>query len=208
MALTRKFLVAMGIEDAKIEEIINAHTEVTDALKQERDSYKEKAEQFNEVQKQLNKANNKLKEFEDSNGKDSWQEKYNQAVKDKEQVEKDFNDYKQDIASKEVAAKKKDAYKKLLKEAGISEKRLDAVMKVSDISKIELDKDGNIKDVDTLTKNVKEEWSDFIVQAGQQGANTANPPANNGGNQSRASVASQRVADFYKSRYGTAIKED
>ena len=46
MALTRKFLEALGIEQAKIDEIISAHTEVTDALKADRDSYKEKAEKY------------------------------------------------------------------------------------------------------------------------------------------------------------------
>ena len=209
MALTRKFLVAMGIDEAKIDEIINAHTEVTSALKQERDEYKVKAEQLDDVQKQLNKANEKLKEFEDSDDADSWQEKYNQAVEDKRKIEKDFNDYKQSVTAKETTAKKTDAYKQLLKDAGISEKRIDAVLKVSDISAIELDKEGKIKDVETLTENVKNEWSDFIVTAGKQGAETPNPPANNGGSSTRASVASQRVADFYKDRYGTtATKED
>ena len=44
MALTRKFLSAMGIEQDKVDEIINAHVEVTDALKEERDRYKADAD--------------------------------------------------------------------------------------------------------------------------------------------------------------------
>ena len=43
MALTRKMLKAMGIEDEKIDQIIEAHTETVDALKVERDQYKEDA---------------------------------------------------------------------------------------------------------------------------------------------------------------------
>ena len=207
MALTRKFLVAMGIEEAKIDEIINAHTEVTNALKQERDSYKEKAEQLDSVQKELNKANERLKEFDEN---DSWQEKYNQVVADKKKVEKDFADYKQEIADKETTSKKKDAYKQLLKDIGISEKRIDSVLKVSDISNIELDDEGKIKDSKTLTENIKNEWSDFIVEAGERGASVSKPPQNNGASSTRASVASQRVANFYKERYGnvTETKED
>ena len=207
MALTRKFLVAMGIEEAKIDEIINAHTDVTNALKQERDSYKEKAEQLDSVQKELDKANERLKEFDED---DSWQEKYNQVVADKKKVEKEFADYKQDISNKETVSKKKDAYKQLLKDAGISEKRLDAVLKVSDIESIELDEDGKIKDSKTLTENVKKEWSDFIVEKGEKGADVPKPSQNNGGSSTRASIASQRVADFYKERYGnvTQSKED
>ena len=38
MALTRKFLKAMGIEDEKAEEIISAHVETVNGLKGERDA--------------------------------------------------------------------------------------------------------------------------------------------------------------------------
>ena len=40
MALTRKFLSALGIEEAKIDEIISAHADTVNALKEQRDSYK------------------------------------------------------------------------------------------------------------------------------------------------------------------------
>ena len=39
MALTRKMLKAMGIEEDKIEQIIEAHSETVDSLKADRDSY-------------------------------------------------------------------------------------------------------------------------------------------------------------------------
>lgn len=206
MALTRKFLSAMGIEDAKIDEIINAHTDVTNSLKKERDDFQEKAEKLDSVLKQLDKANEKLKQFEDSDDSDAWKKKYEKEVEDKKKIQKDFEDYKQGIKDKETLEQKQNAYKQLLKEAGISEKRIDSVLKVSDISGIEFDDDNKIKDSDKLIENVKNEWSDFIVTEGQKGASTPNPPQNNGGSQSNASVASQRVADFYKNRYGT--KED
>ncbi len=35
MALTRKFLAALGIEDDKVDEIIQAHTETVNGLKDE-----------------------------------------------------------------------------------------------------------------------------------------------------------------------------
>ena len=40
MSLTRKMLKAMGIEDEKIDQIIEAYTETVDALKEQRDQYK------------------------------------------------------------------------------------------------------------------------------------------------------------------------
>ena len=36
MALTRKFLSALGIEEAKIDEIISAHADTVNALKEQR----------------------------------------------------------------------------------------------------------------------------------------------------------------------------
>ena len=43
MSLTRKMLKAMGIEEEKIDQIIEAHSETVDALKKDRDTYKENA---------------------------------------------------------------------------------------------------------------------------------------------------------------------
>lgn len=49
MSLTRKMLKAMGIEEEKIEQIIEAHTETVDALK----AYKEDADKLKNVQREL-----------------------------------------------------------------------------------------------------------------------------------------------------------
>ena len=56
MALTRRFLAGMGIEDKQIESIIEAHSDTVTALKNERDSYREKAEMVPTLQKQLEEA--------------------------------------------------------------------------------------------------------------------------------------------------------
>ena len=47
MGLSRKMLEAMGIENDKIESIIEAHSETVPALKAERDPYKEVAKSVN-----------------------------------------------------------------------------------------------------------------------------------------------------------------
>ena len=56
MALSRKFLAGMGIEDKQIESIIEAHSDTVTALKNERDNYREKAELVPDLQKQLEEA--------------------------------------------------------------------------------------------------------------------------------------------------------
>lgn len=169
MALTRKFLSAMGIESEKIDEIIGAHAETVEALKTEMDQYKEAAEKLPDVQKKLDEA---LSQIEDSE-KDSYKVKY-------EALKEDFDSYKSDIKNKEVKAGKESAYRQLLKDSGVSEKRLDAIIKVSDIDSLKL-VDGKLDNIHDLKKSIQEEWSDFIVKESVQGATTANPPATNGG---------------------------
>lgn len=173
MALSRKLLSALGIEAEKIDEIIKAHAETVDALKEERDSYKDKAEKFDAEHDKVAKLEKKVEELNDSN-KDSYKVKY-------EAIKEEFADYKKGIESEKSKAEKTNAFKALLKEIGISEKRIDSVTKISDIDSIKLDKDGKIEGVDELKKSLSEEWADFIVKEGSKGANVANPPVGNGG---------------------------
>lgn len=177
MALTRKMLSAMGIEEDKQDEIINAHVEVVNALKEERDSYKADANKAQKLQKEVDDLNESMKNGERS----PYKVKYEAKVDEYNTLKQQFDDYKADVSAKELESRKSTAYKALLKSAGVSEKRIDAVLKVTDLSKIELDDDGKIKDADTHKKSIKDEWSDFIVTEQTHGANVSNPPANTGG---------------------------
>lgn len=168
MALTRRALKAMGIEDEKIDEIISMHTETVDGLKAYVERYKADAKALPGVQKQLEQAQADL----EAGKKDSYKVKY-------EAVKEEFDEYKKAQTHKESHAAKETAYRALLKAAGVSEKRIDAVLKVSDVDGVELDDKGKIKDADKLTESVKTEWADFIVTTATKGADTHNPPANN-----------------------------
>lgn len=167
MALTRKFLSAMGIEADKVDEIIEAHTETVNGLKADRDKYKEDAEKLPSIQKELDDLK-KAKE-----GEDPYQKKF-------EDLQKEFNDYKADIEAKNTTAKKEKALKDILKEIGVSDKVIENVIKVSDMSKIEFDDKGEVKGKEDLKKSLSSEWSGFIATKKNEGANPANPPANNG----------------------------
>lgn len=171
MAFTRKFLSAMGIEADKVDEIINAHIEVVDGLKEERDNFKKDAEKLADVQKQLDKANEKI--AKNGDGETVSKEDY-------DKLKKEYDDYKADITAKTTRTEKENAFRELLKSVGVSEKRLNAIIKVSDIDGLELDKDGKIKNADKHTETVKTEWADFIETTTTKGADTANPPANSG----------------------------
>jgi len=170
MALTRKFLATLGIEADKIDEIIGAHSETVEALKEEREKFRIDAEKYTKTKEELDKANEKLKDY----GKeDSFKVKYD-ALKE------DFDNYKKEIQTEKSNTDKRSAYKALLKEIGIADKRIDAVAKLVDLEKIKLDKDGKIEGVEDLKKSLSEEWADFIVKSGTQGASTATPPSGEG----------------------------
>lgn len=170
MALTRKLLRTMGIEDDKIEQIIEAHAETVDGLKDELEKAQAEADKLPDIQKQLETAQVDLEAAK----KDSYKVKY-------EAIKEDFDAFKAEQAKKETRAAKETAYRALLKEAGVSEKRIDAVLRVSDVDGVELDDKGKITDAKERAKAIKEEWSDFIETREVRGAETPNPPVNNGG---------------------------
>ena len=198
MALTRKFLATMGIEEDKVDEIIYAHTETVNGLKDEIDKYKTEAEKLPAVEQELADVKKSLTDKD----KSPYKAQYEQAVAEKDELQKQFDDYKADIANKEVVANKKQAYRNLLKEMGISEKRLDSILKVTNIDGIEFNEDGSFKDKDALAEDIKSEWADFITTDGVQGADVETPETNTGGSIKTPSVASQLAANYYKDLYG------
>ena len=192
MALTRKFLEALGIEQAKIDEIISAHTEVTDSLKADRDSYKEKAEKYDQTKTELDKAKSEL----DKVNKDEYKTKY-------ESLEAEFNKYKTDIAEKEVKGRKEEAYKKMLKEIGVNEKSIDAILKVKDLNTIKLDDKGEIVDVDALKESEKKDWEGFIIESEVHGQDPSTPPDND---KEKIDVSNMSMEDYIKARTEGRIK--
>lgn len=188
MSLTRKMLKAMGIEDEKIDQIIEAHTETVDAIKEQRDQFKAEAEKLPSIQKQLDEANKQL----ESADPDEYKAKY-------EQEKEAFRQYKQEQEGKETRRAKESAFRDLLKSVGVPEKRLDAVLKVSSeaIDGLEI-ADGKIKGADALAENLKTEWADFIPTTTERGADTATPPHSAGGKD----PGSMSMAEYIKFRKG------
>ena len=167
MGFSRKMLKAMNIEEDKIEQIIDAHSETVDALKADRDAYKEDAAKLAAVQKELDELKAK--------GDDGYKAKY--------EAEKAAHDaLKADIAAKETKKAKTDAYRELLKGTNIDEKRIATILRAEapTIDKIELDADGKIKNAEQYTESIKSDWADFIVTQSAKGTNTATPPAHGG----------------------------
>ena len=166
MSLTRKMLKAMGIEEEKIDQIIEAHTDTVDGLKSDLSKYKTDAEKLPDVQKELDELKAK--------GDDGWKEKH-------DKLKGEFDAYKKDVEAKETHNKKVEAYKAILKDANLSEKGIEKAIKYAEWDKIELDADGKLKGANDHIKSVREEWAEYVTTTTTTGAKTSTPPANNGG---------------------------
>lgn len=197
MALSRKYLAGMGLNEEQINAIIEANEETITGLKAEIEKHKTASESSD---KTLAKAQKELdalkKEAEESASKNPYKVKYD-AIKE------EFEKFKADETAKATKAAKSDAYKELLKECGISEKRIASVLKVSDTDSIELDENGKIKDSETLKKSITEEWEDFIPKdLGAKGAETAKPLTNTGGKMTKDQIlAITDTAERQKAMY-------
>ena len=167
MALTRKLLKGMGLTDEQVDTIIEAHTDTVDGLKADVSKYKTDAEKLSDVQKELDDLKAK--------GDDGWKEKH-------DKLKGEFEKYKGDIEAKETKANKEKAVRAFYESKGITGKNLEIAMRGSraEIDGIELDGD-KIKDNSALDALVKGDFSSLVATTTTKGANTANPPANNGG---------------------------
>jgi len=161
VALTRKLLEGMGIEEKAIESIIEAHSETVTGLKADRDKYREQAEKVPDLQRQLEEAKAASDDGE-------WEQKYTEE-------HQAFEDYKAQVATERADAEKAQAYRGMLMAAGIDPKRIDAIMRVTDLSEVEME-DGKLKEAGKLEEAAKEEWADFVLKQVTKGSNPATPP--------------------------------
>lgn len=206
MALTRKMLSAMDIPAEKIDEIINAHTETVNALKDDRDKAQKEIDDLkgsvgdiDSLKKELEKANAELEKIKSGD----WEKKYSD-------LKSEYSTFKADTEAKATKAKKESAYKQLLMDAGVSLKRIDSVIKVSGskIDEIAFDDDGKVKDSEKVIDSVKEEWADFISEKHERGADVSKPPANNGGEIKKPSRVAEMVTQYRNEHYGKSAKEE
>lgn len=188
MAITRKFLAALGIEPDKIDEILTAHLDTVNEIKAERDGYKADAEKLPGVQQELDT-------LKTAAGTDSGYEAQYNALKT------EYEQYKADVEAERDTTKKKAAYREVLRECGIPDKRLDAVLRLIDADTITLGDDGKVADVENVKTAIKSEWADFIPADENRGAQVPTPPAGTGGGhvQSRAAQVARK---HYEAIYG------
>lgn len=163
MALTRQMLKAMGIEDDKIDQIIESHTESIDGLKKLAAEYREQAEKAQELEK-------KVEELSDiPNDSEEWRAKFDEE-------HEAFEAFKAQVEADKEKAVKSDLFRELLRGVGIDDKRIDAIVKVTDLDSLEV-AEGALANMEELTEQVRTEWAEFIPKKRTEGANVEEPLA-------------------------------
>lgn len=180
MALTRKMLKAMGIEEEKIDEIIDAHTETVNALKDQAKENSGAAAQLAKVQKELDD----LKEQGDGGYKDKYEKEH--AAYEK---------YRQEVADKEERLTAERLFRAELTGVGITGKRADAIIRATDLATIKV-KDGALENAKAVQDGIRADWAEFIPQTDTKGAPVDNPPQNNG-----QSAEPRSLAEAMRMRY-------
>ena len=182
MSLTRRMLKGMGLTEEQADTIIEAHTEVTDGLKDKLKVAEDKVSDYDAIQKKL--------EAYEAKGSDGYEEKF-------KKLQKDFDDYKADVTAKETKAAREKAAKEYFEGKSITGANLSIAMRGArdEIGEIEFDEKGKIKDTSKLDALVKGEFASLVVTSSTRGAHTSAPPSNTGGGEKMTKADILKIKD-------------
>lgn len=193
MAFTRKMLKAFHLEEDIIEQIMSAHTEVTDALIADRDKYKADAEKLPKVQDELDQAKESLKTANKDGGE--YKTKYETEHAALEKLQKE-------VSEKATAEKTDKALYDWAKAQGYSDNGAKKIIKYGGYrSRIKFDKEGNPTNLDELKDDVSAEWGEYKGETKTETHKSGEPMT--GGTEPKKSVAAQYYSDYQSRVYGT-----
>lgn len=160
--VTRKFLVALGIEAEKVDQVVEAHSADMNEIKEERDTALEAAKGIPDVTKQRDALQ---KELDDLKAK----------APDAAKVQKDFDDYKLQVETEKATAKAGAALRKALLDKGANEAAVDLMVSAHDMKTVEMDGD-NLKDVDATVKPFMDKHAGLFGTESSEGVPGGKPP--------------------------------
>lgn len=166
MALTRKFLKALGIEEDKIEEIITAHGETVAALKDEIDKAEQSAKDSATVAQERDKLQKRVEALEKTSG-------------DAAKVQAEYDAYRQQVETDKANAGKKALIKKALEDAHANPAAIDLMLNTVKLDDVELDGEA-LKDAEAVLKPIREAHAGLFGTVQNQGTPPLNPPAGDG----------------------------
>ena len=180
MALTRKFLIDLGVEKEQIQSILDEHGETVESVKEKAKEAADLA--AGKLQKKIDKLQETVDNIPEPDGED-YKFKYETEVtahgETKKTMQQTYDDFVAGVNTKETTAAKRDVLRKQLLADGANPKLLDLLEKGFDLDKIEIDGE-SVKDWDNVSAPVKKSYADVFTEAGVQGTDTKKPPEGGG----------------------------
>lgn len=162
----KQILFDSGVEDEKIESIAKNITKEIHTDFIPKDQYNKKVLELDETKKEMSSLQGKASEV------DAFKAKYEAEQAAHEETKNAYT------AEKTISVKRSALHKQLASD-GCNPKLLKLLEKEFDLAKLEIDGEGDaakIKSWDTLSKSVKEQYSDVFGKVETTGANVADPP--------------------------------
>lgn len=155
--MKREFLRGLGVEEDAIQKIIDEHHEGLQ-------SYKEKAEKVDSLKEQLDTANEEIK------NRDNQIEELKNNVGDNDELKQELEKYKEQNANYDQKLKDVQLNKaievSLAKEKAIKPEQ---VIKLIDKGNLEVDDNGNVKELDDYMSEFKKENEHLFEQSKPSG---------------------------------------
>lgn len=166
MSITRKGLDAMGLTEAQVDSIVEAHAETVDALKAKLQQAQEQASKVADLEKQIEELK--------KDGAEVYRAKY-----EKEHAE--YDAYRKGVEAKEARAAKERAAREYFEKKNITGGNLDIAIRAAsaEIDALELDGE-SIKDAAKLDALVTGTLSGLVKTSETVGVDVAHPPATGG----------------------------
>lgn len=184
MALTRKLLKSLGLEESVIETIIDAHSETVDALKLQRDEAIAASGAAQAITQERDQLKQQLEQLRTQSG-------------DVAAVRAEYDAYKQQVETERAEARDKADVLALLREAGIQrESFLQLAAGAYDRSQIQRGEDGSIINRDALIQGIKTDYADCIATTEQLGTPPTTPPTGGGKTYTRDQIRSMSADEI------------
>ena len=170
MALTRKFLIDLGVEKEQIQSILDEHGETVESVKEKAKEAADLA--AGKLQKKIDKLQETVDNIPEPDSED-YKAKYEDEVAAHGKTKSEYEE-------KETLSQKRSLAKKTLLDGGVKEDILeDFMLSTLDYDAISL-KDGVIKDTDKFIEAQKERYGKYFGEVSEEGAHVDTPPTGGG----------------------------
>ena len=193
MALTRRFLESLGLEEAAVEAVIQAHVEVTDALKHERETWRQKAEE------QAGAAAAQMNDPETEGAEAPTDAVEPAAVSQDERLQvlqAEFDAYKARVEADRLRGEKLTALRGALREAGVQrEDFAELLTRAVDLEAVEVNS-GRISDPEAVIGPLRAAYGGCFAATFAQGTPPLDPPSAVPRALTREAIARMSVEDI------------